>query len=144
MDIDGILRGGKFKKLLEKTMADAKNKTNLNRLELEVIYLLYHYDEITTLTDICQYTQMNKGHISTTLDNLVKKGYVICKRDENDRRYVKYQLTEASEQIRMEIDALWSGLLLKIVSGIDAEALETFNHVANQINENIDRLLESE
>ena len=144
MDIDGILRGGKFKKLLEKTMADAKNKTNLNRLELEVIYLLYHYDEITTLTDICQYTQMNKGHISTTLDNLVKKGYVICKRDENDRRYVKYQLTEASEQIRMEIDALWSGLLLKIVSGIDAEALETFNHVANQINENIDQLLESE
>lgn len=143
MDIDGILRGGKFKKLLEKTMADAKNKTNLNRLELEVIYLLYHYDEITTLTDICQYTQMNKGHISTTLDNLVKKGYVICERDENDRRCVKYQLTEASEQIRMEIDTLWGNLLSKIVSGIDQEALETFSRVANQINENIDRLLES-
>ena len=77
MSIERILRGGKFKKLLEKTMADAKNKTNLNRVELEVIYLLFHYDDVTTLTDICQYTQMNKGHMSTTLDNLVKKGYVL-------------------------------------------------------------------
>lgn len=144
MNIEGILRGGKFKKLLEKTMTDAKNKTSLNRVELEVIYLLFHYEDITTLTDICQYTQMNKGHMSTTLDNLVKKGYVVCKRDENDRRYVKYQLTEASEQIRMEIDNLWSELLSKIVLGIDEESLEVFNQVAKQINENIDYLLENE
>ena len=144
MSIERILRGGKFKKLLEKTMADAKNKTNLNRVELEVIYLLFHYDDVTTLTDICQYTQMNKGHMSTTLDNLVKKGYVVCKRDEKDRRYVKYQLTEASEQIRMEIDSLWSELISKIVSGIDEESLEVFNQVAKQINENIDYLLENE
>lgn len=144
MSIERILRGGKFKKLLEKTMADAKNKTNLNRVELEVIYLLFHYDDVTTLTDICQYTQMNKGHMSTTLDNLVKKGYVVCRRDEKDRRYVKYQLTEASEQIRMEIDGLWSELLSKIVSGIDEESLKVFNQVAKQINENIDYLLENE
>lgn len=144
MSIERILRGGKFKKLLEKTMADAKNKTNLNRVELEVIYLLFHYDDVTTLTDICQYTQMNKGHMSTTLDNLVKKGYVVCRRDEKDRRYVKYQLTEASEQIRMEIDDLWSELLSKIVSGIDEESFEVFNQVAKQINENIDYLLENE
>lgn len=144
MNIEGILRGGKFKRLLEKTMVDAKNKNNLNRLELEVIYLLSHYDNITTLTDICRYTQMNKGHISTTLDNLVKKGYVICERDENDRRYVKYRLTEASEQIRLEVDTLWSELLADIVAGIDEKSLETFSQVAKQINDNIDRLLENE
>ena len=77
MNIEKYLRGGKFKRLLEKAMVDVKNKTNLNRLELEVVYLLSHYDEITTLTDICRYTQMNKGHMSTTLDNLVKQGYII-------------------------------------------------------------------
>ena len=144
MNIEGILRGGKFKRLLEKTMVDAKSKADLNRLELEVIYLLFHYDDITTLTDICRYTQMNKGHISTTLDNLQKKGYVICEGDENDRRYVKYRLTEASEQIRMEVDELWSELLTNIVSGIDEHSLEVFNQVAKQINDNIDRLLENE
>ena len=66
-DIEGILRGGKFKRILEKTMMDAKQQTNLNRIELEVIYLLFHYDDIRTLTDICQYTQMNKKTLTSEL-----------------------------------------------------------------------------
>ena len=142
MNVDGILRGGKFKRLLDKTMLDAKNKTSLNRLELEVIYLLFHYEEINTLTDICQYTQMNKGHMSTTLDNLVRKGYIVCERDARDRRYVKYYLAEASEQICREIETLWSELMTEIVAGIDRNSLEIFKQVAGQIDRNLDRLLE--
>lgn len=144
MNIEKNLRGGKFKRLLEKAMADAKNKTNLNRLELEVIYLLSHYEEITTLTDICQYTQMNKGHMSTTLDNLVKKGYVVCRRDDKDRRYVKYELTAASDQICQEMETLWSEVTSKVVEGIDEESLAVFNRVSEQISHNIDRLLEQD
>ena len=144
MHIEKNLRGGKFKRLLEKAMADIKTKTNLNRLELEVIYLLSHYDEITTLTDICRYTQMNKGHMSTTLDNLVKQGYIVCRRDEKDRRYVKYELTDASEQICQEMETLWSELTMKVVEGIDEGSLAVFNSVSEQISHNIDRLLENE
>lgn len=144
MNIVKNLRGGKFKQLLEKAMVDAKNKTNLNRLELEVIYLLFHYDEIKTLTDICRYTQMNKGHMSTTLDNLVKKGYVVCQRDDKDRRYVKYELADASEQICQEMETLWSELTLKVVEGIDEDSLAVFNRVSEQISHNIDRLLEND
>ena len=144
MNIEKNLRGGKFKRLLEKAMADVKNKTNLNRLELEVIYLLSHYDEINTLTDICRYTQMNKGHMSTTLDNLVKQGYVVCKRDENDRRYVKYELSDASEELCREMETLWSELIAKVVDGIDENSLAVFNQVSEMISHNIDRLLESD
>ena len=118
MNIQKNLQGGKFKRLLEKAMVDVKNKTNLNRLELEVIYLLSHYEEITTLTDICCYTQMNKGHMSTTLDNLVKQGYVVCKRDDKDRRYVKYELTDESEQIYQEMVNLWSELIARLWKGL--------------------------
>ena len=131
MNIEKNLRGGKFKHLLEKAMVDVKNKTNLNRLELEVVYLLSHYDEITTLTDICRYTQMNKGHMSTTLDNLVKQGYIICKRDDKDRRYVKYEI-------------LWAELTAKVVEGIDEGSLAVFNRVSEQISHNIDQLLEND
>ena len=142
MNIEKNLRGGKFKRLLEKAMIDSKSRTNLNRLELEVIYLLSHYDEMTTQTDICRYTQMNKGHMSTTLDNLVKKGYVVCQRDDKDRRYVIYQLTVASEQICQEMEKLWSELVSKVVEGIDEDSLAVFNRVSEQINQNIDKLLE--
>lgn len=144
MNIEKNLRGGKFNRLLEKTMVDVKNKTNLNRLELEVVYLLSHYDDITTLTDICRYTQMNKGHMSTTLENLVKQGYIVCKRDDKDRRYVKYELTDASEHLCQEMEILWAELTAKVVEGIDESSLAVFNRVSEQISHNIDRLLEND
>ena len=144
MNIEKNLRGGKFNRLLEKAMVDVKNKTNLNRLELEVVYLLSHYDDITTLTDICRYTQMNKGHMSTTLENLVKQGYIVCKRDDKDRRYVKYELTDASEHLCQDMEILWAELTAKVVEGIDESSLAVFNRVSEQISHNIDRLLEND
>lgn len=144
MNIEKNLRGGKFNRLLEKAMVDVKNKTNLNRLELEVVYLLSHYDDITTLTDICRYTQMNKGHMSTTLENLVKQGYIVCKRDDKDRRYVKYELADASEHLCQEMEILWAELTAKVVEGIDESSLAVFNRVSEQISHNIDRLLEND
>lgn len=140
-DIEGILRGGKFKRIVEKTMLTAKQQTNLNRMELEVIYLLFHYDEIRTLTDICQYTQMNKGHVSTTLDSLVKKGYLVCERDAHDRRFVRYSLAPSSHQLCNEMEELWSNLMQEVVKGIDAQALAVFKQVAQQIDGNLDRLM---
>lgn len=144
MNIEKNLRGGKFNRLLEKAMVDVKNKTNLNRLELEVVYLLSHYDDITTLTDICRYTQMNKGHMSTTLENLVKQGYIVCKRDDKDRRYVKYELADASEHLCQEMEILWAELTAKVVEGIDESSLAVFNRVSEHISHNIDRLLEND
>ena len=100
--------------------------------------------EPKNMSTVAKSLSVTIGTLTIAMNNLVKKGYVVCRRDEKDRRYVKYQLTEASEQIRMEIDDLWSELLSKIVSGIDEESFEVFNQVAKQINENIDYLLENE
>ena len=142
MNIEKNLRGGKFKRLIEKEIGVIKNKTGLNRLELEIIYLLSHYEEIKTLTDICRYTQMNKGHVSTTLDNLVKEGYAQCRRDAADRRYVKYKLTDTSEQVCRDMEIIWKKLTASVVEGIDDYSLAVFNQVSEQISCNIDRLLE--
>lgn len=141
MDIEKNLNGGKFKKLLENAMMDAKNRTNLNRVELEIIYLLSHYKDLTTLTDICRFTQMNKGHMSTNLDKLVKQGYVICSKDSEDRRCVRYELTKKSEQICREMEMLWTNIISKVTEGIDEDRLLIFNQVSEQINRNIDKLL---
>ena len=61
-----------------------------------------------------------------------------------DRRYVKYELTDASEQICQEMETLWSGLTAKVVEGIDENSLAVFSCVSEQISHNIDRLLEKD
>ncbi|MDD6573335.1 MAG: MarR family winged helix-turn-helix transcriptional regulator [Thermoflexaceae bacterium] len=139
--VEGILRGGKFKKLLENIMTDAKKRTNLNRVEIEVLYFLHRYGEQNTLTDICQYLQMNKGHISSTMDNLCDKGYVVYKRDDRDRRYVHYEITQQADSIIRDMDNAWKKMSERILSGIGREDLQTFNRVAKQIEDNIEMML---
>lgn len=140
--MEKILRGGKFNKLIESVLVhDAKERTGLNRIELVIIFLLYRFEELSTLTDICQYMHMNKGHISTTLDGLGKKGYIICQRDKNDRRFVRYQITEKANAFVLDMDNLWKEMSKRLIQGIDGKDLETFNRVASQIEDNIGRIL---
>ena len=141
--VEDIIRGGKFKKLIENVLVhDAREITGLNRIELVVIYLLYKYDEINTLTDICKYLQMNKGHISTTMDGLGKMGYILCKRDESDRRFIRYHITEKADSIVEDMDRLWKEMSRQIVRDIDEKDLEIFNKVSCQIENNMRFMLE--
>ena len=73
-----------------------------------------------------------------------KQGYIVCKRDDKDRRYVKYELTDASEHLCQEMEILWAELTAKVVEGIDESSLAVFNRVSEQISHNIDRLLEND
>ena len=140
--IEGILRGGKFKKLVEHRLAGIKDRTGLKRIDIEVIYFLYRESGHNTMTDICQHLQMNKGHISTVMDGLDKKGYLIQQHDPKDRRYVHYKLTELSDGIVKQMDASWEALSQKLMVGISDEDLEVFERVSKQIGQNIEHMLE--
>ncbi|MDD7208584.1 MAG: MarR family winged helix-turn-helix transcriptional regulator [Lachnospiraceae bacterium] len=142
--VESILREGKYKKLIENALVkDVREVTGLNRIELVIVFLLYRYKDMNTLTDICHYLQMNKGHISTTMDGLSKKGYIICQRDEMDRRYIRYRITEKSGMIVKKMDSLWKELSGEIVKGISKEDLEVYNKVSGQMEDNIKRMLKN-
>ena len=85
---------------------------------------------------------MNKGHISTTMDGLGKKGYIICQRDETDRRFIRYRITEKAGAIVENMDRLWLEISRQIVLGIDEKDLEVFNKVSRQIENNMKFMLE--
>lgn len=141
--VEDIIRSGKFKRLIENRLVeDARKLTGLNRIELVIIYLLYRRQDLDTLTDLSGYMQMNKGHISTTLDGLGKKGYIICQRDETDHRYFRYQITEKAEAVVTDMDVLWAEISKKLVCQINQNDLEIFHKVAGQIEKNIEGLLE--
>ena len=141
--VEDIIRSGKFKRLIENILVNyAKQITGLNRIELVIIYLLYRYDELNTLTDISGYMKMNKGHISTTLDGLSKKGYIICQRDEADHRYFHYRITEKAETVAVNMDNSWAEISKKLVRKIDKNDLEVFHKVGKQIEDNMEEMLE--
>ena len=62
--IDIILQGGQFKKLLEEQSTELREKYNMKRAELEILYFLSKCGTHNTATDIYHQLMMNRGHIS--------------------------------------------------------------------------------
>ncbi|MCD8020198.1 MAG: MarR family transcriptional regulator [Clostridiales bacterium] len=140
--VENIIRSGKFKRRIENMLvSEARMVTGLNRAELVVVYLLYRYQELNTLTSIANFLQMNKGHISTTVDRLCKEGYVISQRDKEDHRFVRYQITDKAKDLSVTMDAIWEEISKKLVSDIEKNDLEAFGRVTMQLEHNVERLL---
>lgn len=139
--VEGILRGGKFKQIMENRLTDMKDRTGLKRVDIEVIYFLYRAKEHNTMTDICQHLQMNKGHISSVMNSLCEKGYVVQNQDPNDRRYIRYTLTELADSVAEQMDASWEKISRKMLEGISRDDLAVFSRVAEQIERNIENML---
>lgn len=142
--MEAILRGGQFKKLIEKAILLIRSRTNLKRVEIEVMYFLSRFPEHNTMKDICNHLQMNKGHISTALDSLYKQGYVTHEQDLEDRRYVHYMLTEKANEIAAQMDEAWEKMTGRILDGLTAADIEIFERVAHRMGENIEQMLKEE
>ena len=138
---EGILRGGKFKKLIESRLSDIKDKTGLKRVDIEVLYFLSKEKEHNTMTDICQHLQMNKGHISSVMDSLCKKGYIVQTPDKNDRRYMHFSLTDKGKEVAVEIEKIWKDIKNELYYGLTDEEIASFRTTFHKICKNIEHFM---
>lgn len=140
-NLEAILRGGQFKRIVEAGLTEIREETGLKRVEIEIIHFLHMCGEKNTMKDICINLQMNKGHISTAMDNLCKKQYVIAMQDKEDRRYVHYFLTDKSVEIAGKTAEKWNEMMARLFKGISTDDLENFKRIARIIGKNIDEIL---
>ena len=101
--IDIILQGGQFKKLLEEQSTELREKYNMKRAELEILYFLSKCGTHNTATDIYHQLMMNRGHISQAVDSLCRKNYLIAIPDKNDRRCIHYEIADFAKELVTEM-----------------------------------------
>ena len=104
--MENFLQGGFFKKLMEEQMGDLRQKYDMKKAELEILYFLSKCGEHNTPTDIHYQLMMNRGHISQAVDSLCKRQLIVVMPDEKDRRFVHYLLSDAAQEIVAELTAL--------------------------------------
>ena len=75
-DMEILLYGGAFKQLVKNRLKALQEKYDLKKTEL-LILLYLSKSESHTAKEIQQDMQMNKGHLSSLLDSLCKKEYVL-------------------------------------------------------------------
>lgn len=139
--IESILQGGKFKKLLEEQNMEIRQKYDMKKAELEILYFLSHCEGHNTSTDIHYQLMMNKGHISQAVDSLCKRKLIIAIPDQNDRRYVHYKISDSAKEIVAEIVRRREEMNRQILEGVSEEELKVFRTVAGKVKRNIEKMI---
>ena len=139
--VEALLRGEQFKRLLESHVRRVREQYGLKRMEIEVLYYLRHSAERNTAKDITLSLHMNKGHISQTTDSLSKKKLISASKDANDYRVIHYMITEDANCVAKEIDTAIDRLYKALFEGISAEDKEALKRIASQMAYNISTIL---
>ena len=139
--METMLQGGQFKKLLEEQSIELRQKYDMKKAELEILYFLSRCGQHNTSTDIHYQLMMNRGHISQAVDSLCRRRYIVAIPDKNDRRYVHYEILDSAQAIIAEITKKRKEISHQILKDVSEEELRIFRLVSTKIRKNIENMI---
>ena len=139
--MESILQVGQFKKLLDVQSAELRQKYDMKKAELEILYFLSRCGGHNTSKDIHAQLMMNRGHISQAVDSLCRRRYIVAIPDQNDRRYIHYEILDSAKEIVAEMAKRREEMNRQILKGISKEELEIFREVSLKIKNNIEQII---
>ena len=139
--MESILQGGQFKKLLDVQSAELRQKYDMKKAELEILYFLSRCGGHNTSKDIHAQLMMNRGHISQAVDSLCRRRYIVAIPDQNDRRYIHYEILDSAKEIVAEMAKRREEMNRQILKGISKEELEIVREVSLKIKNNIEQII---
>ena len=139
--METMLAGGQFKKLLEVQSAELRQRYEMKKAELEILYFLSRCGGHNTSTDIHYQLMMNRGHISQAVESLCRRRYIVAIPDKDDRRYVHYELLNSAQKIVEDMKKMREDMNQKILEGISEKELDIFKNVSMKIKNNIEKML---
>lgn len=138
--LEVALKGGMFKRLIESQFSETRQKYNLKKVDLEVLYFLAHNREQDTPTCIYQHLRLNRGHVSQAIDALYRRGLIFATPDSTDRRLTHYAISDSANGIIAEMEKVHEYLDQKIFCGISKEEIEQYKITTQKIMNNIETL----
>ena len=121
-----------YNRLCEKV----SSKYNISKLELSVLMYLGVHPEATA-RDIVNLLHISKSAVSQAIDELMKKGLLCGRHNQDDRRYVILELQDSAKEILQEADRVNAEFQKVVCAGIPEEDLEVFRGILKHMLENI-------
>lgn len=128
-------------RLYEQILSDIRAKYGLTQYETDVLAFLSNNPGMDTASHIVEYRMLPKANVSQAVDLLIKKGLLVSRRDEIDRRRVHLSPTSASRAVIADIIAAqhtFGELLFADFSETERVQFEAFNR---RISENAAKIL---
>ncbi|HOA78802.1 MAG: MarR family transcriptional regulator [Bacilli bacterium] len=105
--------------------------------EIKVLYMI-GMSNTKSMSEIADELKITRGTLSITVDNLVKKGYVIRARNKQDRRVVILYLTKKSVSIVKDYEEFYNALIRSLVASIDEDKAIVLDEILRNLNKIIE------
>jgi len=126
-----------IKKLYSNVFERIALKYNITANEVMVLSFLKEDIDQDMATDIVNNLMISKSHVSLSVNNLEKAGYIVKKQDINDKKKVHLELTGNAKPILDEIDEEQNKLYEVMFKGITDEEKEVLRLVLQKMCNNI-------
>ncbi|WP_024831275.1 MarR family winged helix-turn-helix transcriptional regulator [Ruminiclostridium josui] len=120
------------KKFFSKTLDD------LTVIEINTIVVIGHGEEDKKMSEIANTLGVTFGTPTVTVDRLIKKGYVIRRRDNEDRRRVFISLSETGKDVFKSITTIRNILAEKIYGILSEDDRKALINILSSLNSHFD------
>jgi len=126
------------KKLKRRSIKNMNNleSQGITRGEFRVLLVLGS-QEGKSLGAIANGWSMQNSNITNTVNSLVKKGLAVKKKDENDRRITKVQITKKGEEVKNVISSEFEKKISETLEKVSEEKINAALYAVNDILEQL-------
>ena len=137
--------GQQLKKLLEKKSLPIMQKYDLRKVELDILSFFSMQERNgDTAKDIMLTKRISKAHVSKSVDNLKRRGYISLEEDKKDHRRIHISLTEEGNQVLQEFTEVRKQCKAILFAGITKEEMQMMIQVIEKMQRNVNEELDGE
>lgn len=140
MDLNFFDSALRAKKKYGQLLVPLCEKWDLTRNEMDVMLFLANNPQYDRAVDIVTRRGIAKSHVSLSVGNLEKRGFLTRHFDENDRRTVHLSLSEEAEAIAREARKAQVEFFSRIFHGLSREELAMWHDLYAKVCVNIEHL----
>lgn len=141
-ELELLITGRQFGKMCEREYEVIREKYGLRKVELNILYFLDCSKEMRTAGDIAQIRQVSKAHISSAVENLVKKELLKTQEDPKDRRRTLLELTGQGKVVVEEVGLARRRMSQIVYRGITEEEKAVMQQAAKKMLQNMQEEIE--
>ncbi len=130
-----------FKKLCDYILGECAEKYSLTLNEVKVILYLEHTKENNMAKDISESLMISKSHVSMSVNNLEKRGYLFRKNDDKDKKKLHLVLTDKAEKVIKDVEIINNEVINKLLKDISEKELELFKSISLRLRRNLDLVM---
>ena len=134
--------GQQLKKLLEKKSLPIMQKYDLRKVELDILSFFSMQERNgDTAKDIMNTKRISKAHVSKSVDNLKKRGYIALEEDTSDHRKIHISLTKEGIRVLEEFMKIRNECKEILFQTITQEEKKVLLQVLEKMQRNVGREL---